>query len=72
MGSAGMDVRAMQEALIEQGYLEGKADHVFGQQTRRAVRAFQKDQGFGVDGVAGPETLRALMGVEGEAEAEAE
>ena len=60
-GMAGMDVRAMQEALIVRGYLDDTADHIFGNKTRAALRAFQRDNGLRDDGVAGPETLRALM-----------
>jgi hypothetical protein len=36
------------------------ADGVYGPQTRRAVRRFQRAHGLTVDGVAGPQTLAAL------------
>ena len=36
------------------------ADGAYGPVTRRAVRAFQKRNGLIVDGVVGPQTLRAL------------
>ena len=61
LGMAGMDVRAVQEKLIEKGYLTGKADHIYGKRTRAAVRAFQEDNGLRVDGIVGPETLFLLM-----------
>lgn len=61
IGKTGMDVHALQEALIAQGYLAGEPDQVYGRHTRSAVRAFQADQGLKVDGVAGPETLRLLL-----------
>jgi hypothetical protein len=38
-------------------------DGVFGAQTERAVKAFQKRKGIAVDGVVGPET-RDAMGLE--------
>lgn len=68
IGKEGMDVYALQQALIEQGYLEGKPDQVFGKKTRTAVRAFQADNGIKADGVAGPDTLRLLIGGATEAE----
>lgn len=61
LGMAGMDVRAVQEKLIEKGYLTGKADHIYGKRTRAAVRAFQEENGLRVDGIVGPETLFLLM-----------
>jgi cell wall-associated NlpC family hydrolase len=36
------------------------ADGVFGPQTRKAVRAYQRSHGLTVDGVAGPQTLASL------------
>lgn len=61
IGKQGMDVHALQEALIAGGYLRGDPDQVYGVRTRAAVRAFQKDNGLKADGIAGPETLRLLM-----------
>jgi cell wall-associated NlpC family hydrolase len=37
------------------------ADGIFGPQTRRAVRAFQKRHGLLVDGIVGPQTRKALF-----------
>jgi peptidoglycan hydrolase-like protein with peptidoglycan-binding domain len=52
--SAGGTVVALQKAL---GIA---ADGVYGAQTRRAVRRFQRSHGLAVDGIAGPRTLAAL------------
>ncbi|MDN5276885.1 MAG: peptidoglycan DL-endopeptidase LytE [Clostridiales bacterium] len=64
MGSRGAEVKKMQQALIEQGFLSGKADGIFGPLTRAAVMAFQRAKGLVVDGIAGPKTLNALYGSE--------
>lgn len=61
IGKEGMDVYALQEALQRLGYLDRDPDQVFGRRTRTAVRAFQRDNGLKVDGVAGPDTLRLLI-----------
>ncbi len=50
----GVDVAAVQEALGV------TADGVFGPQTRRAVKRFQRANGLVVDGIVGPQTLAAL------------
>jgi hypothetical protein len=52
--AAGYDVVALQQRL---GIA---ADGIFGAQTRRAVRRFQRANGLVVDGVVGPQTLAAL------------
>lgn len=62
VGSRGNDVRMMQQKLIELGYLNGKADGIFGSLTREAVIKFQRAKGLAVDGIAGPQTLNALYG----------
>ena len=60
-GDKGANVKAMQERLIELGYLpEGAADGNFGNQTYKAVRNFQKNNGLTVDGIAGKRTLTYL------------
>jgi len=56
----GDDVGALQERLLELGYDVGRADGVFGPQTERALRSFQRDYGLQVDGLCGPGTLRSL------------
>ena len=45
-GSRGSEVQSLQEALIELGYLTGKADGVFGDGTEKAVIAFQQKNGY--------------------------
>jgi peptidoglycan hydrolase-like protein with peptidoglycan-binding domain len=59
-GDSGLAVRQLQERLRDQGYNPGAIDGVFGPQTERAVRQFQRANGLYVDGVAGRETLTAL------------
>ncbi|MBE5783540.1 MAG: hypothetical protein E7329_09545 [Clostridiales bacterium] len=59
-GNSGYNVRQMQERLIKLGYLSGTADGSFDVSTEAAVIAFQKRNCSYSDGVAGPETLKAL------------
>ena len=60
-GSSGSKVRTLQNRLIELGWLGGKATGTFDEATEAAVRAFQKKTaGLWDDGVAGPDTLKAL------------
>lgn len=59
-GSSGSQVRQMQERLISLGYLAGEADGDFDASTEAAVISFQKRNCDYSDGIAGPETLRAL------------
>lgn len=60
VGDRGDEVRAMQEKLIEYGYLQDDADGAYGNNTRRAVEAFQYQHGLSVDGIAGRRTLTVL------------
>lgn len=59
-GDTSSKVRQMQERLISLGYLSGKATATFDAPTEAAVIAFQKRNCSYYDGVAGPETLKAL------------
>ncbi|MBQ4074504.1 MAG: peptidoglycan-binding protein [Clostridia bacterium] len=59
-GDTSSKVRQMQERLISLGYLAGKANATFDAATEAAVIAFQKRNCSYYDGVAGPETLKAL------------
>lgn len=56
----GADVRTLQGALNALGFAAGDPDGIFGSFAERAVREFQRNTGLPVDGIAGPETVRAL------------
>ena len=60
-GSKGEDVRELQQALIDLGYLNGSADGIFGNKTENAVRKFQKSNKLTVDGLAGSATRAAIL-----------
>ncbi len=56
----GDDVAALQERLNTLGFAAGRVDGRFGENTERAVRAFQRAYGLSGDGSVGPDTLRAF------------
>ena len=63
-GSRGEEVRALQQRLIELGYLDDVADGIFGAKTQYAVRLLQTDlaeRGFSANGVATPELQDVLF-----------
>lgn len=60
-GARGLAVRNLQAALKLAGFAV-EVDGDFGEQTERAVAAFQRRAGLVDDGVAGPKTLAALAG----------
>lgn len=60
MGSVGNEVTAIQNVLKRQGYYTGAVDGIFGSKTLAAVKSFQRANGLTVDGIAGPQTLKAL------------
>lgn len=62
LGEGGQAVLALQQRLVDLGYWLGSADGNYGQLTRQAVMAFQKAEGLGRDGVAGPITQGRLAG----------
>lgn len=64
IGMKGQDVEELQEALTLREYILGTADGVFGNKTKTAVVAFQKDAGLTQDGVYGPKTKEALKQIE--------
>jgi peptidoglycan hydrolase-like protein with peptidoglycan-binding domain len=62
----GDDVRAVQQALIRAGSLQGAADGIFGPATHRAVLDFQRRMqarhpGFAADGIVGRQSWSALF-----------
>lgn len=59
-GDAGSAVKALQQALKDNGAVLN-VDGVFGDDTIKAVKAFQSAHALKVDGIAGPETFQALM-----------
>ncbi len=59
-GADGTQVTALQEALIELGYLSGKADGIYGSGTANAVMKLQKANGYPVTGYADA-NLQALI-----------
>lgn len=64
-GSGGEHVKTLQRRLKEVGFDPGSADGDFGPKTAAAVKAFQRSKGLGADGVVGPQTWKALEGVQG-------
>ncbi|MGH3040547.1 MAG: peptidoglycan-binding protein [Gaiellaceae bacterium] len=59
-GLVGLDVSVLQFTLTRRGVRVGGIDGVFGRNTDRAVRRFQRGRGLVVDGVVGPVTRQAL------------
>lgn len=62
-GMVGSDVKALQELLMQLGYVLPKhgADAEFGSETEKALLAFQKKAGLEADGKYGDKTHAALM-----------
>jgi peptidoglycan hydrolase-like protein with peptidoglycan-binding domain len=52
-GASGEAVRQLQEALADLGYEPGEVDGVFGADTERAVKAFQREREIKSDGIVG-------------------
>lgn len=63
-GCKGDAVKRLQQALIDAGYKSyvRTADGIYGKWTYDAVRAYQKDVGLSVDGIAGKNTQNKLYG----------
>lgn len=59
-GDKSFFVRQIQEALCKRGFYKGASGETFSGSLDDAVRAFQRQMGLAVDGVAGPATQRAL------------
>ncbi|MDQ3914502.1 MAG: N-acetylmuramoyl-L-alanine amidase [Actinomycetota bacterium] len=59
----GDDVALLQKRLNALGFDSGREDGIFGDDTARAVRAFQKEYGVAEDGIWGPRSQAALAGL---------
>ncbi len=59
-GEEGAAVTRLQESLTKAGFSTQGADGKFGQNTEDAVKLYQASRGLGVDGIAGPATLKAI------------
>ena len=59
-GSSGDAVKSLQKRLKELGYYTGSVDGDFGENTEKAVKAFQERNGLTVDGKAGNNTMKKL------------
>jgi peptidoglycan hydrolase-like protein with peptidoglycan-binding domain len=56
----GADIRGVQQALVDKGYYKGRVDGVWGPQSDRAIRKFQRDNGLPVSGVVDSTLLLIL------------
>lgn len=63
-GDTGENVRELQERLKKLGFYPGVVDGIFGPVTEQAVKMFQISAGITADGIAGPQTFKALDGFE--------
>ena len=61
-GARGNLTKTLQGRLICLGYNTNGFDGIFGDQTYNAVCSFQRSKGLSVDGIAGRNTWRALLG----------
>lgn len=57
----GDDVRSLQRKLNALGFDAGKEDGLYGPQTDRAAREFQRNVGDEVDGIVGPHVIATLQ-----------
>lgn len=60
IGSTGAEVNLLQARLTVLKYFTETIDGLYGTKTASAVAAFQKDNNLTADGVAGPQTLKAI------------
>lgn len=59
----GDDVVTLQQRLNGLGFDSGREDGIYGKNTAAAVRLFQKEYGVSEDGIFGPRTHAALIGL---------
>src|SRR6202000_3116332 len=60
-GDFGLDVSVLQFLLARAGYYESAVDGYYGTRLEAALESFQSHAGLAPDGVAGPQTLGALV-----------
>lgn len=60
LGSTGDAVKQLQGNLIMLGYLNSRADGIFGNGTQAAVKKYQSKNGLAADGIAGKATTTAI------------
>lgn len=60
LGSSGVDVTALQNFLVQSGYLTATPNGYFGYQTQSAVKKFQIAKGISAVGSVGPQTRATL------------
>lgn len=63
LGSRGEQVKILEQFLVDGGYLDIAPDTYFGTSTRKAVQAFQREQGMTPDGSVGPKTRSIINGL---------
>ena len=59
-GDQGTKVKQVQQKLKQWGYYTGNADGIFGEDTKKAVIKFQKNNDLPADGIVGAKTFAAL------------
>ena len=59
-GSRGQEVRKIQDKLKRWEYYKGNVDGIYGSETVKAVKYFQKKNGLNPDGIAGKKTLEKM------------
>lgn len=60
VGMSGTQVSQLQQLLKDKGYFNYTVTGYFGNITKNAVMAFQRDNKLAVDGIAGPQTMAKL------------
>ncbi|MEG1890415.1 MAG: peptidoglycan-binding protein [Clostridia bacterium] len=61
-GSAGDEVKRLQQRLLDLGYYSGEVDGQYGQGTAEAIKRFQNQHNLLSDGIAGDNTRSILYG----------
>ncbi|WP_240376113.1 peptidoglycan-binding protein [Bacillus piscicola] len=64
IGDKSAEVTELQRQLQSLGFYNDEPDGHYGRRTAAAVRQFQQSEQLAVDGIAGPQTLAALKGVQ--------